>query len=82
MSWSGDPGPVGPPGEPGLGPVGPVGPPGPITSPQSVETIEVIKLQWEYLIGSQVMNRVEIWHNGYCIASRDYSVGLVGATGP
>lgn len=34
-----------------------------VPSPQSVEKIEVIKLQWEFLCGSHIMRRIEIWHS-------------------
>lgn len=75
--------PSGPPGDPG--------PPGidyihlpaiGVSSPQSVEKIEVIKLQWDYIAGSECMRRVEIWQHNHLLASREYSIGLAGPPGP
>lgn len=73
MSWSG---PDGTPGQvgPDLQGIG-------VPSPQSVEKIEVIKLQWEFLSGCQIMRRIEIWHSNLCIASSESSIGITGHSG-
>ena len=74
MSWSGPDGTPGPVG-PDLQDIG-------VPSPQSVEKIEVIKLEWEFLSGCQIMRRIEIWHSNLCIASSESSIGISGPSGP
>lgn len=51
-----------------------------IPSPHSVTQIQVTQLRWEYLIGCQIMERVEIWHNGQRLATNDRSIGVTGAS--
>ena len=72
----GEPGPSGDPGYMAAPPnVG-------IPSPHSVTQIQVTQLRWEYLIGCQIMERIEIWHEGQRLAASARSIGVTGGCGP
>lgn len=53
-----------------------------IPSPQSAELVQVIRLRWEFIRGSEVIERLEFWDRGSCQASRERSIGVTGSTGP
>ena len=75
MSWSGLKGDKGPPGPRGCieSAVG-VG----VPSPQSVTQIQATLLLWEYIAGSEIMERLEVWHDGRRIATGERSIGVIG----
>jgi|GEM_PF-4486604 len=53
-----------------------------VPSPHSVTQIQVTQMRWEYLVGSEIMEYVEIWHNGQRLAASTRSIGITGACGP
>lgn len=52
-----------------------------IPSPHSVTQIQVTQLRWEYLVGHEIMEHVEIWHIGQRLAATDRSIGVCGEWG-
>lgn len=39
-------------------------------------------LRWEYIAGSEIIERIEIWMAGEMVGSRERSIGATGALGP